>query len=174
MGVAYQMMFALKDAAHCYKESLKLDRENSIALNNLGTIDDQLKDFASGERMYRKALKLDPNNALFLKNLGTNLLVQGKYDRGWDAFKQALAINPQVFENHFGPQTDDPIPARARGAANYYKARSCARAGLADCAVNYLRQALHEGFVTSSKIALDSEFSLLRANPDFQQLLAGQ
>ncbi len=173
-GIAYQMLFALKDAARCYKDAFKLDPHNAMALNNLGTIDDELKDFGSAERLYRKALKIDPNSAMIFKNLGTNLLVQGKYDQGWDAFKRALAIDPQIFEDHVGPQTDDPIPARARGVANYYKARSCARAGLSDCAVAYLRQALLEGFATSSKIALDSEFSPLRANPDFQQLLAGQ
>ena len=173
-GIAYQMMFALKDAVRCYKESLKLDPNNSMALNNLATIDDELKDFSSAERMYRKAIQADPGNALIFKNLGTNLLVQGKYDEGWDAYKHALAIDPHVFEENIGPKTDDPIPARTRGVANYYKARSCARAGLAGCAIGYLRLALHEGFASSSKIALDSNFAPLRANPEFQQLLVGQ
>jgi len=173
-GIAYQMMFAFKDAARCYKESFKLDPHNAVPLNNLGTVDDELKDFSSAERMYRKALKIDPDSAMILKNLGTNLFVQGKNDQGWDVYQRALVINPRIFEDHFGPKTDDPIPARARGVANYYKARSCARAGLADCAVGYLRLALNEGFANSSKIALDSEFSRLRANPAFQQLLAGE
>ena len=37
MGIAYQMMFNLKDAQRCYKESIKLDPKNSTTVNNLAT-----------------------------------------------------------------------------------------------------------------------------------------
>lgn len=99
MGIAYQMMFNLKDATRCYKESLKLDPRNANVLNNLGTIYDSLKDYKHAEHYYRKALKLQPKSALVLKNLGTNLLAQHKYNRGWDVYKEALAVDPQIFQD---------------------------------------------------------------------------
>ena len=57
---------------------------------------------------------------------------------------------------------------------NYYMAAGCASAGYTDCALEYLRRALDEGFVTRKKIASDSEFATLRSNPAFQQLIAEQ
>ncbi len=57
---------------------------------------------------------------------------------------------------------------------NYYMAAGCARAGYADCALQYLRMALDEGFTTRKKVASDIEFASLRSNPAFKQLLAEQ
>ena len=43
-----------------------------------------------------------------------------------------------------------------------------------DCAIDYLRMALNEGFTNPKKIEADSEFAGLRGIPAFQQLLAEQ
>jgi hypothetical protein len=43
-----------------------------------------------------------------------------------------------------------------------------------DCAIEYLRMALNEGFTNPKKIAADSEFAGLKDLPAFQQLLASQ
>ena len=44
----------------------------------------------------------------------------------------------------------------------------------AECALQYLRMALDEGFTTRKKVATDSEFASLHDNPDFKQLLEEQ
>jgi len=174
MGIAYQMLFNSKDATRCYKESLKLDPTNSQVMNNLGTVYASLKMYGQADRMYRKALKLDPKSAIILKNYGTNLLAEHKYNRGWEAYQQALAIDPQIFADHNGPSVQNPSNVQERGAVNYYMAAGCARAGYTDCAVQYLRMALDEGFTTRKKIEADSQFASLRDNPAFKQLLAEQ
>ena len=174
MGIGYQMLFNPKDATRCYKESLKLEPRNSQVLNNLGTLYTSLKEYGQADRMYRKALKIDPQSAITLKNLGTNLLAEHKYNKGWKAFQQAIAIDPQIFTDHAGPTIENPSNVQERGAMNYYMAAGCASAGYTDCALEYLRRALDEGFVTRKKIASDSEFASLRSNPAFQQLIAEQ
>ena len=174
MGIAYQMMFNSRDATRCYRESLKLDPGNPDVLNNLGTIYASQKQYGQADRMYRKALKLDPRSAITLKNLGTNYLAQHKYNKGWQAYQKALAIDPQIFTAHTSPSVENPSDVQERGAMNYYMAAGCARAGYADCAVQYLRLALDEGFTTRKKVLIDSEFASLRSNPAFQQLLAEQ
>jgi tetratricopeptide (TPR) repeat protein len=174
MGIDYQMMFNSKDAARCYKESLRLDPRNPQVLNNLATVYASLKDYGQAERLYRKALKFDPQSALILKNLGTNLLVEHRYIKGWAAYQQALAIDPEIFSDRGEPSVQDPSSVRERGAMNYYMAAGCARAGETDCALQYLRMALDEGFTTRKKVASDSEFANLRDNPAFKQLLAEQ
>ncbi len=174
MGIAYQMMLDPLDASRCYQTSLRLGAKNSRVLNNLGTVYDSMKEYGSAERMYRKALKLDPTSALILKNLGTNLLAQHKYKRGWEAYKEALALDPSIFQNNSSPRVENPASASDRGAMNYYMAKGCVRAGMNDCAIEYLRMALNEGFTNPKKIEADSEFAGLRGVPAFEQLLASQ
>jgi tetratricopeptide (TPR) repeat protein len=174
MGIAYQMLFNSKDATRCYKESLKLDPTNAQVTNNLGTVYASLKLYGQADRTYRKAIKLDPKSALILKNYGTNLLAEHKYSKGWEAYQQALAIDPQIFADRGGPMVDNPSNAQERGAMNYYMAAGCARAGHTDCALQYLRMALDEGFTTRKKVETDSQFVSLRDDPAFKQLLADQ
>jgi tetratricopeptide (TPR) repeat protein len=174
MGIAYQMMFSPKDAVRCYKESLKLDPTNPSVINNLATVDDSMKEYGAAEKLYRRALKIDPRSALVLKNMGTNLLSQHKYERGWDAYKKALAIDPQVFQDRGSPQVENATSIQQRGAMNYYMALGCVQEGHTDCALEYLRMALNEGFTNPRKVASDVAFSSLRDNPDFKQLLAEQ
>jgi tetratricopeptide (TPR) repeat protein len=174
MGIAYQLMFNLEEASHCYQTSLKLDPRNARVLNNLGTIYDSLKEYSNAERMYHKALKLDPRSAMIYKNLGTNLLAQHKYKKGWEVYKTALEIDPHIFQNNASPRVQNPASVEERGAMNYYMAKGCVRAGMNDCAIEYLRMALNEGFTSPKKIQADIEFAALRGVPAFEQLLAAQ
>lgn len=174
MGIAYQMMFNLADALHCYQASLKLDPENTHVLNNIATIYDSLKDYRAAERYYRRALRIRPNSALVNKNLGTNLLAQHKYDKGWEAYQTALSIDPNIFERAAGLRVDNPASVQERGAMNYYMAKGCLRAGHHERAIEYLRSALNEGFTNPKRIVADSEFVSLRGVPAFEELLAAQ
>jgi Tfp pilus assembly protein PilF len=143
-------------------------------MNNLGTVYDSQREFANAERMYRKALKLDPKSALINKNLGTNLLAQHHYKKGWEAYKAALQLDPHIFQNSASPRVQNPASVEQRGAMNYYMAKGCVRAGMNDCAINYLRMALNEGFTNPKKIQADGEFAVLHGLPAFEQLLAAQ
>jgi len=174
MGIAYQMLFNSRDATRCYKQSLQMNPSDPQVLNNLATVYASLKEYGQADRLYHKALKLNPQSALILKNLGTNLLAEHKYNRGWEAYQQALALDPEIFSNHDTPSVDDPSSVQERGAMNYYMAAGCARAGYADCALQYLRMALDEGFTTRKKVASDIEFASLRSNPAFKQLIEEQ
>ncbi|MFP5276037.1 MAG: tetratricopeptide repeat protein [Acidobacteriota bacterium] len=173
MGVAYQMLYATKNAIHCYKESARLDHKNVLPLNNLGTVYDSLGDLRQGESYYRKALKIDPHSATALKNLGTNLLLQRRYKEGQELYRQAIAMDPDQFEEDAGghPATGSPASIHEIGAANYLKARSCARAGLTDCALQNLTRAVNEGVVTSKKMAAEHDFDPIRTTREFQRLL---
>jgi tetratricopeptide (TPR) repeat protein len=174
MGIAYQLMLDPTDATRCYKESLKIRPRNAQVINNLATIYDSQLQYSAAERMYRKALKLDPHSALIYKNLGTDLLAQRKYKKGSADYQAALAIDPHIFEAHGSPRVENPTSVQERGAMNYYMAIGCARLGMNDQAIDYLRQALNEGFTNSKKIATEGQFAGLRTIPAFQQLLAAQ
>lgn len=174
MGIAYQMMFNYKSAADCYEKSIRLEPTNAEVLNNLATVYGAMKNHGAADRMYRRALKLNPKSALILKNYGTSLMTEHKYSKGWEEYQQALAIDPAIFASHDGPMVQDAAPVNERGAMNYYMAVGCARAGYTDCALEYLRNALNEGYTSPKKVAADNDFASLRGNAAFQQLLAEQ
>lgn len=174
MGVAYQMLFNNAEATHCYQMALKMDPKNGIAFNNIGSIYMGQKNYSAAQRSYRKAVKLSPHSALFRKNLGTALLADRKYKKGWQAYQEALAIDPQIFDNSGSVRVQNPSTVQDRGAMNFYMAKSCVKAGMAEKAIYYLRLALNEGFTTPKKIMADTEFTALYDNPDFQQMLAAQ
>jgi tetratricopeptide (TPR) repeat protein len=174
MGIAYQLMFNQDEASHCYQTSLRLDPKNSSVINNLGTVYDSEKEYGNAERLYRKAIKLEPRSGLIYKNLGTNLLAQHKYKKGWEMYQEALKIDPNIFKSSDSPRVQNPASVEDRGAMNYYMAKGCLRAGMNDCAIDYLRMALNEGFTSPKKIEADSEFAGLHGTPAFQQLLAEQ
>jgi Flp pilus assembly protein TadD len=174
MGIAHQMLFDSKNAIRCYKESLKLNPDFSEALNNLATIEDSRNDFSAAERLYRRALKVEPGAARVFKNLGTDLLLQHKYRESADAYAQALALDPHIFDAHPGPSTETLINRHDRAMENYLKARSCARAGLNECALVHLRQAFDEGSATSKQVANDKDFEAVRQTPGYERLMADQ
>lgn len=174
MGIAYQMMFAVKDAIRCYNTSLKLDPKNPQVMNNLATVYDSQKQFRQAEKLYRKALKLDPKSALIHRNLGSNLMAQHKYKKGAESYRAALAIDPQIFTSHTGASVQNPASAQDRGALHYYMARGCVSAGNSECAIQNLRLALNEGYTNVRKIVTDEFFASIRELPGFQQLIASQ
>jgi tetratricopeptide (TPR) repeat protein len=172
MGIAYQMLYDLKDADRCYKRAHKMDARNTDVLNNLGTVQDSMMDFAEAEKSYREALQIDPNSATILRNLGTNLIMQHKHEQGAAAYKQALALDPHIFDASSGPTAIHPSSSDERGTTNYFKAKSCARAGLDDCALTYLRKAFDEGSATIKKVDKESDFDRLRTTDAYARLVA--
>jgi hypothetical protein len=57
---------------------------------------------------------------------------------------------------------------------NYYMAKGCAKAGMSQQAIEYLRLAMDEGYTTAKKVSADNEFAKLHGNPAFEQLLVSQ
>jgi len=174
LGIAYQMLLNIPDAMRCYQASLRLEPANPKVINNLGTIFDSQREFGAAERMYRRALKIEPNSAVIQKNLGAALMAQHKYKKGADAYQAALAIDPQIFQRNANLVVDNPATSQERGAMNYYMARSCARAGFNDRAIDYLRMSLNEGFANPKKILADSEFAALHGIPAFDRMIAAE
>ena len=174
MGIAYQMMFNLKDATRCYNASLKLDPRNATVFNNLATVYDSLKEYGTAERYYRRALKIEPRSALILRNFGSNQLTQHRFKKGWEAYQSALAIDPGIFQSHSGASVENPASTQQRGAMHYYMAKGCVSTGNSECAIQNLRLAINEGYVNARKVATDSAFASLYDLPAFQQMIAAQ
>ena len=99
-------------------------------------------------------------------------MAQHKYEKGWEAYKAALTVDPTIFDRSARPRVENPASLQDRGAMNYYMAKGCVKAGMPDRAIEYLRMAINEGFTNPKKIIADREFASLQDVPAFQQMIA--
>jgi Flp pilus assembly protein TadD len=171
-GISYEMLFDLKDAERCFKQSLRLNPTDARVVSNLATVYESQQDHRKAERLYRRALKLAPASPLILIDLGTNLVLQDKYDQAGQMFQRAVTIDHSILESHDAPIARSPVSHEHSGAINYYKAKGFAQAGMSERAISYLRRALHEGFTSPSEIAQEPGFERLHGLPTFEKLLA--
>ena len=68
------------------------------ALNNLAAVYHGQHDYKQAERTYKLALKYAPGAAITYCNLGTAYFAEEKYKPGMEAYRKALALNPNIFD----------------------------------------------------------------------------
>ncbi len=174
-GIAFHQMLNLASAKKEYESAVKLKPDYSEAINNLGTIFYAQKSYRRAIRYYQRAIKMAPKSASVYSNLGTAYFARKNYKEATKNYQTALALDPEVFEhrNSFGTLLQERSVAD-RAKFHYYMAKTYAHAGMPDRALIYIRKALEEGFTERKKFLEDAEFSDLRGNAEFQQLIASE
>jgi len=173
IGIAYHQMMQLDTAKKNYEQALKLNPRYAEALNNLGTVYYARKSYRRAGSYYRKALRLTPESASVYSNLGTAFFARKKYKEAADAYQTALKLDPEVFEHRssYGVLLQERS-VQERAKFHYYLAKTYAKAGQNERALQYIRKALEEGFQERKKLIEDPEFAALRDTPEFQELMA--
>ena len=173
IGIAWHQLGDLKAARSAYEKAVKLDKTYADAVNNLGTLDYAEKRYRTAINRYRKAIALSPESAAFWSNLGTAYFARGKYEDMAKAYAKALELDKDVFEQRGGTagtrMQEKSVGDRAR--FHYEMARTYAKAGNNELALQYLRKALEEGFRDKEKLQQAPEFAALRGTDEFQDLM---
>jgi tetratricopeptide (TPR) repeat protein len=171
-GIAYHQQLDLTNAKKWYERALKLNPKYAEAINNLGTVYYAQKSYRRAIGQYRRALLLTPYSPSVLSNLGTAYFARKQYDEAFKLYDQALALDPDVFE-HRNTQgsilQERTVEEKAR--FHYTLAKSYAKAGASERAIQYIRMALEEGFKEKEKFLKDPEFAPLQENEDFKKLM---
>jgi tetratricopeptide (TPR) repeat protein len=173
IGIAFHQLLLLDQAKKNYEHAIKLDSRYPEAINNLGTIYYAEKNYRRAIHCYNRALKYSPPSASILANLGAAYFGRKDYTRAISYYEQALTLDPDVFEHHsgFGTMMQERT-VEERATFHLYLAKMYARSGANDRAIIYLRKALEEGVKDRKKIPDMPEFTPLKTDPAFQQLLA--
>ncbi|HXP83688.1 MAG TPA: tetratricopeptide repeat protein [Bryobacteraceae bacterium] len=174
-GIAYHQQLDLPDAKKWYERSIKLNPKYAEAINNLGTVYYAQKSYRRAISQYRRALLITPNSASFLSNLGTAYFARKQYDEAFQFYDQALALDPEVFE-HRGTQgtilQERTVEEKAR--FHYALAKSYAKAGATERALQYIRMSVEEGFKDKEKFLKDPEFAALQENEEFKKIMTAE
>jgi len=174
-GIAYHQLQDLQNAEKYYRRAIKLNPMYAEAINNLGTVYYAKKSYRRAVNQYRSALRIAPNSASVLSNLGTAYFARKQYDEAMKAYQQAVAFDPDIFEQHSsqGVMVQERT-IEERAGYFYILAKTCAKAGMTDRTLQYIRKALENGFKDRDKFKADPEFSALQDNMEFQQILAAE
>ncbi len=173
IGIAFHQLMVLDLAKKNYERAMKLDPKYPEAINNLGTIYYAEKSYRRSIGYYKKALRCSAPTASIYSNLGAAYFARKNYKVASEYYEQALKLDPEVFEHHgtFGTLMQERT-VEERATFHLYLAKMYAKSGSNERALIYLRKALEEGVKDRNKIPDMPEFSLLKTNADFQQLLA--
>jgi tetratricopeptide (TPR) repeat protein len=174
-GIAYQQLLDLDNARRYYDKAIKLKPAYAEAINNLGTVYFAKKSYRRAIEQYKKALRIHPDSSSILSNLGTAYFARKNYDEAAKAYQEAVALDPEVFENHSTQGTlvqDQSVEERAK--YHYYLAKTFAKAGTRDRALQYIRKALEEGFKERERFVKDPEFAMLQDDREFLQIMASE
>jgi tetratricopeptide (TPR) repeat protein len=173
IGIAFHQLMLLNLAKKNYERAVKLDPKYAEAINNLGTVYYAEKSYRRSIGYYKKALRCSHPTASIYANMGAAYFARKNYKMASEYYEQALKLDPEVFEHHgnFGTLMQERT-VEERAMFHLYLAKTYAKSGANDRALIYLRKALEEGVKDRNKIPDMPEFSTLKKNADFQELLA--
>lgn len=175
IGIAHHQMMDLDSARKYYQIAIRMNPDYAEAVNNLGTIYYVSKSYRKAVRQYQRALDLAPQSASIYSNLGTAWFARKNYKKAIEAYQKAVALDPEVFEH----RSSNGVLLQERSIAerakfHYYLAKTYAKSGQTERALQYMRKALEEGFKERNKFREDPEFASLQQLPEFEELMQYQ
>jgi superkiller protein 3 len=93
LGLSYQLLNRLQDAAVAYLRALQLNPSDAKTNMNLGLVFLSLGDMDNAEKYIRRATDLAPNNAQPWLNLGVVLDARGKLTEAESVYRRALELD---------------------------------------------------------------------------------
>jgi tetratricopeptide (TPR) repeat protein len=174
-GIAELMIQRYKDSQKDFERAIKLDQTLADAYNNLGVTRYQEKKYSKAVDDYEKAIQLRQDSASFFSNLGAAYYMKRDWDQAAQAYGHAIQLDPDIFGriSHSGVTAQLPSP-QDRARFDYLVAKLYAKQGDPDRSLEYLRRCLEEGYKAIDDVYKDPEFTSLRKDARFDQLMANK
>jgi tetratricopeptide (TPR) repeat protein len=175
IGICQLMLQRYRDARKSFDRAIKADPKHGDAYNNLGVVYYQEHNYGKAIKEYEKAIAVNPDSASFYSNLGAAYFGKKQFDKGTLNYAKALELDADIFEriSHAGVQAQLPSP-EDRARYDYVLAKLYAKMGVADRSLRYLRKAMEEGYKDIGNVYKDNEFTELRKDPRFAELMAAK
>jgi tetratricopeptide (TPR) repeat protein len=175
MGIVELQTFHLKEAKKNFERAIKLKRGFADAHNNLAVVYYEQKKYGKAIRFYTKAIEIDQNSASYFSNLGAAYFSNKDFEKATMAYAHAIQLDPDIFErtSRTGVAAQLPSP-EDRARYNYTMAKLYAKIGLTERSLQFLRRAMEDGYKDIRMVYKDAEFSTLRKDPRFTELMAAK
>lgn len=92
----------LQEAETLYRQVLEMDPDNSEALHLMGVLASSVGDSERAIQLLEKSIFINPTDPIYHTNLASILLKQGRTEQAIRHFHEALKLNKNYPEAHFG------------------------------------------------------------------------
>ena len=169
-GISQLQLSRFDDAQRNFVNSIKRDKTNAEAINNLGVAYFFKQQYGKAIKAYRKAIELRPDSAAFHSNLGRAYFADKKFDLAGVEYARAIDIDPDIFSRESPAGIVARMP-QEKGLLSFVLAKLLASHGRMDDALVYLRRAMDEGYKGIDKVYTEPEFARLIKDPRFTELM---
>ncbi len=171
LGIAQLKLKQTSAARKSFLAAVRTDPRNAIALNNLGALMCIEKKYKTALNYEKQALELDEENPSFHVNMAETWAGLSQIDRAMTEYARALELDPDVFSSE-----EDGVIAQVKSPEqlarmDYLIARTYARRGNLDGALDYLRRARDGHYPQLADVYVDKEFSSLWQDPRLQKIV---
>lgn len=182
IGICQIQLRHLRDSKKTLEHALKVDHRYADAYNNLGVVYYETgisyhssSDFTKAIKLYNKAIAISDDYASYYNNRAAAYFAVKRYEQASLDYLAALKLDPDIFErtSRAGVQAMLPSP-EDRARYEYVVAKLYAKMGVADRSLHYLRKAMEDGYKDIKNVYKDNEFSALRKDPRFTELMAAK
>ncbi len=174
-GICQLMLQRYKEARKNFERAIKADRKHADAYNNLGVTYYQAKNYNKAIKQYEKAIVLRDDAASYYSNLGAALFGKRQFEKAAQNYSKALSLDPEIFDrvSRAGVMAQLPSP-EDRAHYDYVLAKLYAKIGENERSLHYLKKAMEDGYKDIGNVYKDEEFSALRKDPRFSELMAAK
>jgi len=175
IGICQLQLRRDKEAKKSFDRAIKIDRSYADAYNNLGVAYYSLRNYHAAIKQYEKAISLNGDAGSFYSNLGAAYFARKQFDKALQYYSKAVQLDPDIFErtSHAGIQAQLSSP-EDQAHYDYVLAKLYARTGSSERSLHYLKKAMEEGYKDIKNVYKDEEFSTLRKDPRFTELMASK
>jgi len=176
IGISQLQLHRYKEAGKSFERSVGADKTYANAYANLGVVHYEKGSYTKSIHYYDKAISLNKNEAVFYNNRAASLFGKREFAKASADYAKALELDPDIFERSErggGVQARLPSP-EDRAHYDYVLAKLYARNGMADRSLHYLKRALEDGYKDIKNVYKDAEFTELRKDPRFAELMASK
>lgn len=174
-GICQLMMQRYKDAKKSFERAIKADRQHADAYNNLGVIYYQAKNYNKAVKQYDRAIAIRDDAASYYSNLGAAYFGKRQFEKAVQNYSKALSLDPEIFDrvSRAGVMAQLPSP-EDRAHYDYVLAKLYAKMGENERSLHYLKKAMEDGYKDIRDVYKDNEFTELRKDPRFAELMAAK
>jgi tetratricopeptide (TPR) repeat protein len=151
-------------------QAVKLDSRSVAALNNLGVMDLMDKKYKASVNYLKQALALDESNATAHLNIAEAWMGLGEVDRAMTEYSRALELNADILNSDNGGVVAQVTTPEQRARISYLIAKSYAKKGNLDGALEYLRRAKEGHYPDLARVYSDQEFAALWSDPRLEKI----
>ncbi len=176
VGMQQLLLHHWKEARKSFEQAIRLDKQYANAYANLAVVYYEETSYSKSIRYYDKAITLDGDEAVFYNNRGAALFAKRQYQKAAADYGMAFQLDPDIFDRATrgqGVQAKLPSPQDI-AHYDYVLAKLFAKTGSSDRSLHYLKKAMEEGYKDIKNVYKDQEFSELRKDPRFAELMSAK